>query len=201
MRLLSFLSKVFKKPDGSVRKASVAGGGIITAASVSMAVFLGIADIRTAPMTIQFEGMVLSNYWDAIGGVETWCVGETQVGRLPAGNYTKEYCTKLFIGSFGKYSRKLYDCYDDSMKPFVSPSMHGAFTDVYYNTGARCNTVMMRSLKAGTPVKACDGILEYKKAGGRDCSVRSNGCYGVWDRRVKLHKYCVDEARELEKQL
>ena len=163
MRLLALLSKVFKKPDGSVRKASVAGGGIITAASVSMAVFLGIADIRTAPMTIQFEGMVLANYWDAIGGVETWCIGETQEGRLPAGNYTKKYCTDLFIKRFGTYSKKLYGCYTEDMKLYVSPSMHGAFTDVYYNTGARCNTVMMREVKAGNPVKACDGILQYKK--------------------------------------
>lgn len=178
------------------RTVAAASGSLITAASVSMAVFLSIADLKTAPMTAQFEGMVLQNYMDVVG-VETWCVGETQVGRLEKG-YTREYCLALFKARFSEYSSKLYGCYTEDMKRFVTPAMHGAFTDVYFNTGARCNTGMMRALMAGRPVAACDFILKYKRAGGKDCSIRTNGCYGVWDRRIKMHGPCLEEAQQLE---
>lgn len=185
---------LFKNKKGQVSATRV-GGGLITAASVTMAAFLGIADVRQAPMTAQFEGIVLANYIDAVG-VETWCIGETQEGRLEKG-YTHQYCMDLFNRRFGTYSRKLYKCYNENMKRYVTPAMHGAFTDLYYNTGARCNTGMMRLLDQGKPVAACDFTLKYKRAGGKDCSIKANGCYGVWDRRVKLHKHCVEEAKQL----
>jgi len=178
------------------RKAQAATLSLITAASVSAGAFLGLAGDKGAPMTAQFEGMVLSNYIDIVG-VETWCVGETQVGRLETG-YTKEYCEMLFKQQFNQYSARLYDCYDAKAKENITPAMHAAFTDVYYNTGARCKTSMIKELKAGNPVNACNAMLLYKTAGGKDCSVRSNGCYGVWDRRVKMHSLCLADAKLLE---
>ena len=169
---------------------------VVTAAGVSAAAFLGLSGDKGAPMTAAYEGLVLANYTDIVG-VETWCVGETQVGRLESG-YTEQYCMMIFKQQFNQYSARLYGCYSDEMKKYVTPSMHAAFVDVYYNTGAKCRTSMMRSLKAGKPVEACDSILKYKYAGGRDCSIRSNNCYGVWDRRVKMHDICVKEAKQLE---
>ena len=149
-------------------------------------------------MTAEFEGMVLENYTDVVG-IETWCVGETMTGRLESG-YTKEYCHSLFSSRFTQYSSQLYSCYDDTAKKYVTPKMHAAFVDVYYNTGAKCKTGMIRNLKKGKPVQACDYILKYKRAGGKDCSVRSNGCYGVYDRRLKFHPICVEDAKKIPKQ-
>jgi GH24 family phage-related lysozyme (muramidase) len=75
--------------------------------------------------------------------------------------------------------------------------MHAAITDVSYNTGAGCNSGMIRNLKAGKPVAACKSILDWKRAGGKDCSIRSNGCYGVWDRRLKMYPLCNEDAQRL----
>lgn len=170
-------------------------GGAVTAAMLPAAAFIALSVDTQAPMTAEFEGMVLKNYIDVVG-VETWCIGETQMGRLEAG-YTPEYCMALFKQQFTAYSARLYGCYDDYMKNFVTPTMHGAFTDVYYNTGAKCKTSMMKALKQGKPVAACDATLLYKRAGGKDCSIRSNGCYGVWDRRIKTHVPCVQSAKQI----
>lgn len=196
--MASWLLKVLGMFKGKPKTKIVAtgGAGLVTAASVSALIFLGMAGDKGAPMTAQFEGMVLENYIDVVG-VETWCVGETQVGRLESG-YTKEYCMSLFKQQFNQYSARLYDCYDQTAKENVTPAMHAAFTDVYYNTGARCNTSMIRALKANKPVKACDAMLLYKRAGGKDCSIRSNNCYGVWDRRLKMHEVCMQDAKLLE---
>lgn len=159
------------------------------------AVFLAYTANIGAPMTAEFEGMVLKNYTDVVG-VETWCIGETQLGRLESG-YTKEYCEALFKSRYTQYAAQLYSCYDDNAKKYVTPAMHAAFTDVFYNTGKKCGTGMVRNLKEGKPVGACNFILKYKIAGGKDCSIRSNGCYGVWDRRIKFHSICIEDAEKI----
>lgn len=185
---------VFNKPPG---KAVLT---VLTAAVLSPFAFLAATNEAGISYTEQFEGTVLHNYLDSVG-VETWCTGETQVGRLESG-YTKEYCSQLFFASYAQYSSQLYGCYTDEMKKYVTPSMHAAFVDVYYNTGAKCNTGMMRALKRGDPVGACNFILKYKRAGGRDCSVRANNCYGVWARRLVAHEQlCLPEAYKLQEQL
>lgn len=193
---MGLFSGLFRKDDGKVNAKSVAaGGGLVTAAMVSAAVFLGLTTPIGSPMTAAFEGMVLRNYIDSVG-VETWCIGETQMGRLEAG-YTPEYCRTLFNARYPQYAAQLYACYDDKAKRYVTPAMHAAFTDVFYNTGAKCSTGMVRNLKAGKPVEACEYTLKYKRAGGKDCSVRSNNCWGVWERRLKMYPLCMDDARRL----
>lgn len=195
---MNWFKTIFNVAKAAPKTATaIAGAVIITASAVPATQFLDIVDDKTAPMTAKFEGAVLKNYWDSIGGVETWCFGETQVGRLETG-YTYEYCLALFTKRFREYSTRLYGCYTDEMKQYVSPAMHGAFVDVYYNTGKRCNSSMMIELRRGQPVAACDAILQYKRAGGKDCSVRANGCWGVWDRRVQLHAHCIKEAQQIK---
>ena len=162
-----------------------------TAATVSAAVFISMTANIGAPHTEVFEGTVLKNYYDSVG-VETWCTGETQVGYKPGGDYDEEYCKALFFNSYTGYNTRLYACYSDVGKKFVTPQIHAAFTDLYYNTGRKCNTGMMRHINRGDPKKACDYILRYKYAGGKDCSLKSNRtCRGVWKRRLKMHDLCL----------
>lgn len=174
--------------------------GLVTAAVVGMAAFLGFSDPMGAPATASFEGEVLRNYIDVVG-VETWCIGETQVGRLKAG-YTHDYCMSLFKKRYAEYSRELYSCYSDTAKRYVTPAMHTAFVDVFYNTGAKCKTSMMRDLDARDPVKACTDTLKYRFSGGLDCSLPANkkACGGVWDRRQKFAAVCVRDAQQLPPQ-
>jgi len=60
-----------------------------------------------------------------------------------------------------------------------------------YGTLAFANSSMLRNLKQGKYKAACDSLLKYKYVAGRDCSIRSNGCYGVWIRQVERHKKCL----------
>lgn len=50
---------------------------------------------------------------------------------------------------------------------------------------------MRRLLIQGKHRQACDALLKWKYVSGRDCSVRSNGCYGVWKRQLDRHSKCI----------
>ncbi|MGN6578982.1 MAG: hypothetical protein ACTHJ1_03230 [Bordetella sp.] len=39
--------------------------------------------------------------------------------------------------------------------------------------------------------QACDVFLLYKFAGGKDCSRRDSGCWGVWNRRLAERQMCL----------
>lgn len=58
---------------------------------------------------------------------------------------------------------------------------------------------MRRLLLAGEFRQACDVLLQWRKQGGRDCSLPENwgpqGCRGVWDRQRERHAKCVAEQQ------
>ena len=67
-----------------------------------------------------------------------------------------------------------------------------------YGSGAWSQSSMRRHLLAGNYKAACDALLEWRKAGGYDCSTMINGkrnkrCWGVWERQLKRHASCVAE--------
>ncbi|NQZ14309.1 MAG: glycoside hydrolase family protein [Alphaproteobacteria bacterium] len=157
---------------------------------MSAAIFFGsVADIGMKP-TQDAEGTVLHPYYDSVG-VLTWCTGETQVGYQES--FTEKECNALFSARYNQYASRLFSCYTEEGKRHVTPKMHAAFTDVYYNTGAKCKTSMVRNVNAGKPEAACDAILLYKYAGGKDCSHPDNRtCRGVWKRRLQFHELCME---------
>lgn len=61
-----------------------------------------------------------------------------------------------------------------------------------YGTTAFANSSMLRHLKVGNYKAACDSLLKYKYVAKRDCSIRSNRCYGVWTRQLERHKKCME---------
>lgn len=56
------------------------------------------------------------------------------------------------------------------------------------------NSSMLRELKAGRYPQACDALLKYRWAGGRDCALPSSwgpgGCKGVWLRQQERAAAC-----------
>lgn len=60
-----------------------------------------------------------------------------------------------------------------------------------YGTGAWSQSSMLRNLKQGKYKQACDSLLKYKYVAKRDCSIRSNNCFGVWTRQVERHSKCM----------
>jgi lysozyme len=59
---------------------------------------------------------------------------------------------------------------------------------------------MRRHLVAGEYTEACDALLQWRRAGGYDCSTLVEGqpnkrCWGVWDRQQKRHAKCMAEQQ------
>ena len=61
-----------------------------------------------------------------------------------------------------------------------------------YGVPTLCASSMVRHANAGRYVQSCEAYLLYKRAAGRDCSVRANGCYGVWTRSQDRYKRCME---------
>lgn len=60
-----------------------------------------------------------------------------------------------------------------------------------FGTGAWSGSSMLRNLKQSKYKAACDSLLKWKYVAKRDCSIRSNNCYGVWVRQVERHSKCI----------
>lgn len=65
-----------------------------------------------------------------------------------------------------------------------------------YGIGRWSASAMRDHLMAEQYSEACDALLEYRTAGGYDCSTMINGernkrCWGVWQRQLDRHAKCV----------
>ncbi|MFW1755986.1 lysozyme [Acinetobacter guillouiae] len=75
----------------------------------------------------------------------------------------------------------------------LTQTEYDVYLDFVYNYGqANWNgSSMLRNLKAGQYRRACASLLKYKYVAKRDCSIRSNGCYGVWTRQQDRYNKCM----------
>lgn len=60
-----------------------------------------------------------------------------------------------------------------------------------YGIGAWSGSSMLKNLKIGNYKAACESLLKWKYVAKRDCSIRSNGCYGVWIRQGDRYQKCM----------
>lgn len=163
-----------------------------TLATLGATLFLSLAAADGNPLTLEAEGMVLKPYYDSVG-IRTVCGGETVY--VEEKEYSKAECIDLFGVRYGYYSRKVLGMYSQAAAEVVTPKIHAAVTDLAYNVGpgAVRRSKLMGYLNSGRPEKACDAFTDFKYAGGRDCSLekgKPQGCYGVWDRRLKAQRLC-----------
>ena len=70
---------------------------------------------------------------------------------------------------------------------------YDAYADLTYNVGAGavCRSTIVPKLRAERYEDACNTILDFYKAGGKDCRVRANNCYGVWLDRQRMTRLCL----------
>lgn len=50
---------------------------------------------------------------------------------------------------------------------------------------------MRRLLLQGQHRQACDALLKWKFVAKKDCSIRANNCWGVWQRQLDRHQKCI----------
>lgn len=122
-------------------------------------------------------------------GVWTACVGDTREID-PSHIYTPQECQDRLVSQLHRHNEGLLKC-----MPALADSpdhFHGAILDLGYNVGvgAVCNSSIRKKVQDHNATGACQVITDFYKAAGKDCRVRSNGCYGVWRRRLWERAMC-----------
>ena len=140
------------------------------------------------------EGTVLVPYKDSVG-VVTVGTGSTVYEdgtkvKMTDPPITQKRATELLKNHMAKDAR----IFNKTLLGVpLSQTEYDLYMDFTYQfgTGAWSSSSMLRNLKQGKYKQACDSLLKWKYAAKRDCSVRSNGCYGVWVRQVERHSKCI----------
>jgi len=161
------------------RNTIVAGGALATA-------MLAITGTFEAP-----GGKPSLRTYNDIVGVKTWCYGETHdTGGNISDKFTKAQCDAIFIKSLIEHNSPF-----EKLTVDLPDKVHIAMLDITYNIGTSGmeKSSMYSALQTGSYTAACHGILKYKYAGGKDCSVRANRCGGIWTRRQIEFKLCTDQ--------
>lgn len=75
----------------------------------------------------------------------------------------------------------------------LSQTEYEIYLDFTYNYGqANWNSSsMLRNLKQGKYIAACESLLKYKYVAKKDCSIRANNCLGVWTRQKWRYDQCM----------
>jgi GH24 family phage-related lysozyme (muramidase) len=139
--------------------------------------------------TVSFEGTSLEPYSDPAGKM-TVCIGETNTEMR---NYTLAECKAMLATSLSSYVQEIKD-----MTPGFDSLTDGqkiAVVDFVYNLGAdryKNSTIRKRYSEKAFP-QACDEFLRWKIVSKKDCSVKTNNCYGIWLRRQNEAKMCRGE--------
>lgn len=153
-------------------KGKTAGG---IAGAAAAAITLAIAVIQP------WEGRELRAYQDIVG-VWTICDGETK-GVRPGDVATPALCDAMLATSVRQYAAALDAC----VVPQLPVKVEAALISWTYNVGvgAACGSTLVKRLNAGDLVGACDQLLRWDRAGGRQ--VR-----GLTNRRTAERKLCIE---------
>lgn len=142
----------------------------------------------------KYEGNVSVPYKD-IGGVVTQGIGSTTKPDGTKIKITDPPITRKTALEWAKaHVSKDEVAFRKSLQGVkLSQVEYDTYLDFSYNFGQANwkQSSMLRNLKAGQYKQACDSLLKWKYVAKRDCSVRSNGCYGVWKRQVERHQKCM----------
>ena len=140
------------------------------------------------------EGYSAKPYKDS-GGVITQGIGSTVKPNGQSIKITDATITRKTAQEWAKaHVSKDEIAFRNSLRGVkLSQVEYDTYLDFSYNFGQANwkQSSMLRNLKVGQYKQACDSLLKWKYAAKRDCSVRSNGCYGVWKRQVERHQKCM----------
>ena len=127
------------------------------------------------------EGRVLKTYRD-IGGVLTYCDGATE--NAQAGKtYTPAECDAQLDRDLERHAAGIAKCIPMDR---LTDGQKVAFVDAAFNIGvpAFCGSSMARKTNAGDMVGACNALLLWNRAGGREVA-------GLTKRRQRERELCL----------
>lgn len=153
-----------------------------------MATFAGV--VGAAATFIQpEEGIKFQAYQDSVK-IWTVCVGHTGKDVIKGKKYTQAECDALFKSDIWIAMEGVLQ---GTQKVKLPEPVLVSFTSFAFNVGVQKfqTSTMAKLANEGKFVEACHQFPRWKFAGGYDCSVRSNGCYGVWTRRLREEANCM----------
>lgn len=146
---------------------------------------IGAALLIALPFICGQEGTSLKAYQDT-AKVWTVCSG---IAHVPAGTVeTKPQCDAMTKNKITGYMNSVYDLSGEKQ-----PDVLAAYTSFAYNIGlsafARSQTLKLE--KSGDLAGSCSAMMHWVVAGGKDCRIRSNNCYGLVTRREAERDLCL----------
>jgi lysozyme len=150
------------------------GGGLAALVGVAAAAAL-------LAFTPAQEGRVLKTYRD-IGGVLTYCDGATE--NAQAGHtYTPAECDAQLDRDLERHAEGIAKCIPMGR---LTAGQKVAFVDAAFNIGVAnfCSSSMARRANAGDMPGACDALLLWNRAGGREVA-------GLTKRRQRERELCL----------
>jgi lysozyme len=150
------------------------GGGLAAIVGV-------VAAAALLAFTPAQEGRVLKTYRD-IGGVLTYCDGATE--NAQAGHvYTPAECNAQLDRDLERHAEGIAKCIPMGR---LTAGQKVAFVDAAFNIGVAnfCSSSMARRANAGDMPGACDALLLWNRAGGREVA-------GLTKRRQRERELCL----------
>lgn len=137
-----------------------------------------------AALIAPWEGRELRAYRDIVG-VPTICFGETR-GVQMGDTATPAECDSQLARAVADFERAIRPC----LPPALPDQTRAAMISAAYNIGAAafCGSSMSRRAKAGDLTGACQALMLWNKAGGRE--VR-----GLTRRRAAERDLCLEGLR------
>lgn len=133
------------------------------------------------------EGISLKPYQD-VGRIWTVCRGHTGPDVKKGTVYTQAMCEALFRSDIWIAMKGVLTYTKVEMpEPMLVAMTSFAFNAGIYNYR---DSTMLQLINKGQFAAACKQLPRWKYAGGYDCSVRSNNCWGVWERRLREQNLC-----------
>lgn len=136
-------------------------------AKAALASGLGLVAMTATYLTVPWEGVRTTAYWDNLGKVWTVCAGETK-GVEKGDTYTKQQCMDMLSARMEKdYHQPLTKCIGGFDK--MPLSVQGTFLDLSWNIGVSgvCNSSAARYARAKDWASACQAVTLYNRAGGQ----------------------------------
>lgn len=126
------------------------------------------------------EGYKHVPYRDSVG-VWTVCGGIAGASVDPKHVYTDAECNQRET----EYAMNMGRVYASCITEPLTWNEWFAYMHFGWNVGPRgfCNSGALKLVNAGKHTEACHALGNWYRAGGRDCRIRANNCYGVWTRR------------------
>ncbi len=137
------------------------------------------------------EGESLESYEDVVG-IWTICHGITK-GIQPGMTKTAAECDDLTKSTLAQFM----DQVAAAMTITPTPELLAAHTSFAYNIGIAGyrSSAALRETNKGHLAAGCLAMGNWYTAGGKDCRIKANNCYGVVNRRNDEIKLCLSGVK------